>query len=91
MRVVRYEPEFAWAPAWSNGSPRPFLLVHHVKNTRREACEAMGSSWKRDGETNMDGWRRAYRQGARCIRVSVNPWGFDPSRPAMPKEEDTHG
>lgn len=88
MAQVRYDPEFAWAPAWTNGSPRPFILVHHIKTTRREACEAMGASWKHPWETDMEGWRRAYRKGARCIRVSVHAWGQVPG-PA--KENEGHG
>jgi hypothetical protein len=70
---TQYETEFAWAPAWSNGSPRPFILPYLTRNTRREACIAFGETWRRKGETPMQGWRRAYRRGARCIRVRIEP------------------
>lgn len=70
----RYEPEFAWACAWSNGSPRPFLLVNHIAMTRRDAIARFAEAWAtNDREPPMKVWRRVYRQGARCIRVRIEP------------------
>lgn len=71
-----YEPEFAWSVAWSNGHPRPFILVNYARGTRKEAILAFMKAWALPDEQNpMRAWRRAYRDGARCIRVSVAPWG----------------
>lgn len=82
---VKYEPEFAWAVAWSNGSPRPFMMVFHVGARRRQAIESFLAGWQRDkAEPPMKAWRRAYREGARCIRVSVHAWGH-------PRQENGRG
>lgn len=68
-----YEPETAWACACSDGNPVPFIMAHTVRFTRAESQDYIGSVWRRQGETNRQGWRRAYRNGCRCIRVSVAP------------------
>lgn len=70
--TIEYDPEYGWACAWTDGRPRPFIIIQTTRSTRSESCECIGTSWKRDGETNMQGWRRAYRQGCRCIRVQVS-------------------
>lgn len=71
-----YEPEFAWACAWSNGSPRPFIIVHTVGSTRKSAIERFIAGWAlNSAEPVMANWRRAYRDGARCIRVGICAWG----------------
>jgi hypothetical protein len=67
--------DHGWAAFWPNGTPHPFILVHTTRSTRREACECVGVSWAREGETPMQGWRRAYRDGCRVIRVIVRPHG----------------
>lgn len=85
---VQYEPEFAWTCAWSTGSPRPFLLVGSTAPTRRAAIERFISSWEPNSDDPvMKAWRRAYREGARCIRVSISPWGY----PARSGEEADRG
>jgi len=66
-----YGDEFAWAAAWSNGSPRPFIIASTTRDTRSAVVEAIGESWRRGGETPQQGWKRAYRQGCRIIRVRL--------------------
>jgi hypothetical protein len=66
-----YRAEYAWAAAWSNGKPYPFIIVGTVGGTRDVPMEHMGAVWRRDGETIRQGWKRAYRQGCRLIRVRV--------------------
>lgn len=74
--AVQYEPEFAWAVAWENGNPRPFIMVHHVGARRKQAIERFIADWQYDkSEPVMKSWRRAYREGARCIRISIHAWG----------------
>jgi hypothetical protein len=68
----RYEPEYAWAVAWSNGNPRPFIMVQHVAARRNDAIARFIANWQYDkSEPVMKSWRRAYREGARCIRVKI--------------------
>jgi hypothetical protein len=67
--------DYGWAAYWSDGYPSPFILVHTVSTTRREACEKVGEVWALHGQTPMQGWKRAYRNGCRCIRVVVRPFG----------------
>jgi hypothetical protein len=69
---TEYRDEFTWAAAWSNGSPRPFILTSTVNSLRSKIVEDIGSIFKRDGETARQGWKRAYRMGCRIIRVRVS-------------------
>jgi len=62
-----------WAACWPDGGIGPILVIGTVALTRRDACERAGEAWAREGETAMQGWRRAYRQGCRVIRVRVTP------------------
>ena len=86
MTRERYQSEFAWSCAWSNGLPHPFIIVHTVGSTRRSAIERFVASWAINStETVMASWRRAYREGARCIRVEVRAWGsLDAAREGQP-------
>lgn len=69
----------AWAcvsPDWSG------RWIHDgtVRERRKESQETIGSAWARQGETKMQGWKRAYRSGWRCVRVSlevINPRALD--------------
>jgi len=67
--------DHGWAAFWLYGVPRPFLLVHSTRTTRKASCESVGEMWALPGQTPMQGWRRAYRQGCRVGRVTlrVNP------------------
>lgn len=65
--------DYGWAAMWPNGKPKPFILVHTTRSTRRAVCEAVGAMWASEGLTPMQGWRRAYRAGCRVIRVAVTP------------------
>lgn len=69
--MVMVEPSFEWAAAWVV-HPTPFVLGHTVRTTRVEVLKFMGATWARDGETWRQGWRRAYREGCRAIRVKVS-------------------
>lgn len=74
-----YEAEFAWACAWTNGNPRPFIMVGTVAETRKAAIEKFVARWAVNRtEPVMASWRRAYREGARCLRVKVSPSGDRP-------------
>lgn len=73
---MSYQPEFAWAMAWSNAEPRPFIAMATVAFSRKEIVENVGRQFARNGETPQQGWQRAYRRGARIIRVMVSP-AFD--------------
>lgn len=75
----RYAPEYAWAVAWSNGKPYPFIMVQHVAARRKEAIERFIANWQYDEtEPVMKSWRRAYREGARCVRVRIEAtFGYD--------------
>lgn len=79
---VQYEPGFAWAIAWSDGSSHPFIMVQHVAARRHDAIKRFIDVWRyNDDEPVMKSWRRAYREGARCIRVSVHAWGQPHPKP----------
>ncbi len=85
---VRFGTEYGWACAWLNGRPRPFIMAHTTSRTRTDAQTIIGRAWKRPGEDWRAGWKRAYREGCRCIRVSVSPshgYGALPS-PASAEE-----
>ncbi|TAV89272.1 hypothetical protein [Rhizobium leguminosarum] len=70
--------DHGWAAYWSNGKPRLFILVHTASSTRKEVCIKVGAVWKHAGETDMQGWRRAYREGCRTTRIVVRPFGGTP-------------
>lgn len=70
--------DYGWAAYWSNGKPRPFILVHTASSTRKEVCIKVGAVWKHAGESDMQGWRRAYREGCRTTRIVVRPFGDKP-------------
>ncbi|ASW06255.1 hypothetical protein [Rhizobium sp. 11515TR] len=70
--------DFGWAAFATDGYPQPYILVHSCRRTRQEVCEYMGESWAIDGETWRKGWKRAYRNGFRVIRVVVRPFGSAP-------------
>jgi len=65
--------DYGWAACWPKGTPGPFIIISTASLTRRGACESVGKSWQREGETAMQGWRRAYRAGCRVIRVRITP------------------
>ena len=67
--------DYGWAAYWTNSRPHSFILVHTVSNTRRAVCEKVGEVWALPGQTPMQGWKRAYRNGCRCIRVVVRQFG----------------
>lgn len=63
---------FGWAavaPDW--GSPPNFIHVDSVRQNRADAQARIGEAWARNGETPMQGWKRAYRSGWRCCRVAI--------------------
>jgi len=66
-----YRDELAWAAAWSNGSPHPFIITNSVRYTRSAVIEYLGAHWARQDETEGQGWKRAYRQGCRIVRVRI--------------------
>jgi len=85
---MSYRPEFAWAMAWSDASDaaRPFIVVSTVALTRKDVIANVGQQFARNGEPPREGWRRAYRQGARAIRVAVSP-AFDAKAAGIPVRE----
>ncbi len=69
---------FAWAcVAPDFASPPNFILTNSIRHNRVSSQEYLGEAWAREGETNRQGWKRAYRHGWRCrrvaIRLGVNP------------------
>lgn len=76
-------PETAWAGFCTDGHPYPFINIYSVRATRREAQAHIGNAWRREGETVEQGWKRAYRNGWRAIRVEVRP-----VRPAQKDEAE---
>ena len=64
--------EYGWAAFCTNGIRKPFIHVNSVRYTRKEVLRYMGKSWARDGERPWQGWKRAYRNGWRCVRVSID-------------------
>lgn len=64
--------EFVWAAFCTDGSPRPFINPNSIRGSRREAQEYIGKAWARPGETPMQAWKRAYRNGWRAVRVVVD-------------------
>lgn len=75
--------EHAWAAFWPSGTPRAFILANTARDTRRASCEAIGKTWAREGGTEMQGWKRAYRAGCRVGRVTLrlNPAYFPHQEP----------
>ncbi len=68
---IKYQPEKAWACVWPNGSPKPFIIVHSTWPSRLWSQSVVGQEWAHIGETERQGWKRAYRAGCRCVRVTV--------------------
>ncbi len=67
---IRSEP--AWACFATDGRPYPFIHSNSVSDTREDAQMYMGGTWVHDDETWQQGWRRAYRHGWRCVKVTVS-------------------
>lgn len=65
-------PTWGWACAFPETD---FIHEGTVRRVRAEAIERIGHAWARDDETPQQGWRRAYRKGWRCIRVTITPFG----------------
>lgn len=65
-------PEAAWACFCPFGRPYPFIHENSVRSTRADAQEYLGTTRAQDDETWRQGWRRAYRSGWRCIKVTVS-------------------
>lgn len=68
-----YREEYAWACACVDGNPRPFIHSSSIRPRRSDAQAYVAGAWRRDGETLRQSWKRAYRNGWRCIRVVVSP------------------
>lgn len=67
--------DYGWAAFASDGYPRPYLIAHTCRSTRAEVCQHIGEAWARPNETWRQGWKRAYRNGFRAIRVVIRPFG----------------
>lgn len=67
------QPEKAWALFYSGEGPhRPaFINTYHISPTQQPIREDIGRMHAKSGETVTQGWRRAYREGWRIIRVEV--------------------
>lgn len=70
---MQFPEEFAWACACIAGMPHPFIHENSIRSSRADAQSCLGRAWMREGETLRQGWKRAYRNGWRCIRVRVSP------------------
>ena len=66
--------DFGWAAFATDGYPRPYILVQTCASTRKDVCKYVGEAWAKPGETWRQGWKRAYRNGFRAIRVVVRPF-----------------
>jgi hypothetical protein len=69
---MEIRPEVAWACFCTNGSPYPFIHNNTVRSMREDSQKYLGEAWAHSGETWQQGWRRAYRRGWRCIKVTVS-------------------
>lgn len=66
------QPEWAWAALCIQGKPRPFINPYSVRVYRQDVHEHIGGYHRlREGETWREGWKRAYREGWRAVRVRV--------------------
>jgi hypothetical protein len=65
--------EICWAAFCTDGYPGPFINNGSVRATRVAVQEYIGDNWRLEGETPQQGWKRAYRNGWRAIKVEVNP------------------
>ena len=76
MGEVQYPVEFAWACAWSNGSPQPFILCFTTRGQRKDAIAAFIDLWDHGSGDVMRSWRRAYRKGATLVVASMQYSGI---------------
>lgn len=68
--MTHIKSDTGWAAAWVEHDD-PFVMAHTTRNTRAAVIEHMGNAWARDGQTWRQGWKRAYREGCRAVRVRV--------------------
>lgn len=65
-------PERAWAALCTLGMPGPFISPYSVRAIRQDVHEYIGSFHRlSESDTWREGWRRAYREGWRAVRVRV--------------------
>lgn len=67
MSTIR--PDEGWAIVHTDGKPWPFVIGSTFRTTRSLAITEFGEIWAGEGETPRQGWRRAQKAGARCVRV----------------------
>lgn len=65
--------EICWAAFCIDGCPRPFIHSGAVFAQRAAVQEYIGDAWRQEDETTAQGWKRAYRNGWRAIKVEVSP------------------
>lgn len=63
----------AWAALCSQGRPGPFVNEYTIHARREDVHKDIGGGNSRAGEDWRAGWRRAYREGWRAIKVRVVP------------------
>ena len=74
-----YDADVCWAVKATHGQPHPFIYASVTGRRREDVQRQWGKLFFRDGDiTWRDGWRRAYREGWRAIRVQLVPFGATP-------------
>lgn len=61
----------AWAAQTPDYVSYSGSILFMVADHRDDVIRYVGEAWMRDGENYRQGWRRAYRQGYRAVKVNV--------------------
>jgi len=75
-KVIR--PEYGWGILVPSATDNElFLSIYTIRGNREDAIRKIGDMWH---ETDWrKGWKRAYRDGYRAVRVAVSVFGAVPS------------
>lgn len=77
MKAKRKGPDYmrpiCWAAYCSHGNPGPFVSEYTIRARREDVQKEIAESNCLKGEGWRAGWRRAYREGWRAIKVRVAP------------------
>ena len=68
-----YKHPVVWAAYCSHGRPYPFINEYSIHPRRLDVITDIGNGNRMGSEDWRGGWRRAYREGWRAVKVRVAP------------------